>query len=294
MNVHNVASQPAAPVAENLDAAPVGQAAPAARADNASSIINKEIIAGFRAWPVWMSMGWDDVRQRYRRSIIGPFWITLSMGVFILVLSIIYSRLFRMELQTYMPYLAAGIIIWGFIAQSTNESCLAFHESARIIKQIKLPYSSYILRVVWRNFIVFLHTIIIFIPVAIIFGVAPSLATLYVIPGLVLLCINQFWVAMMLAVLSTRYRDMVPIVQTGVQIMMFATPIMWPVSALSGATWIADINPLYHLMELVRAPILGDAPAVESWLVAIGLAIAGNAATAVLVAAKSRRLVFWL
>jgi ABC-type polysaccharide/polyol phosphate export permease len=294
MNVHNIASQPAAPVAENLSAAALPKAVPPAVASSAGRVVAEEMIAGFRAWPIWMTMGWDDVRQRYRRSIIGPFWITLSMGVFILVLSIIYSRLFRMELHTYMPYLSVGIIVWGFIAQATNESCVAFHESARIIKQIKLPYSVYVLRVLWRNFIVFLHTIVIFVPVAIVFGVVPSLATFCVIPGLALLCINQFWVGIVLAVLSTRYRDMVPIVQTGVQIMMFATPIMWPVSALNGAMLIADVNPLYHLIELVRAPALGEAPAALSWLVAIGLAVAGNAVAAALVAAKSRRVVFWL
>src|SRR5580692_2872750 len=103
--------------------------------------ISEEIVAGFYAWPVWVIMGWDDIRQRYRRSVIGPFWITLSMGVFILLLGVIYSRLFHTDIATYIPYLAAGIPLWGFISQTTNESCVAFHESGRIIKQIKLPFT---------------------------------------------------------------------------------------------------------------------------------------------------------
>src|SRR5580658_8535346 len=68
--------------------------------------ISAELLAGFRAWRIWMILGWDDIRQRYRRSVLGPFWITLSTGMFILLLGIIYSRLFHMELQHYMPYLS--------------------------------------------------------------------------------------------------------------------------------------------------------------------------------------------
>ena len=216
------------------------------------------------------------------------------MGLFILLLGIIYSRLFHMNLETYMPFLSVGYILWCFIAQTTNESCMAFHESHRIIKQIKLPFSIYILRVVWRNFIVFLHTIVIFIPVAIIFKVVPTLAMLYVLPALFLVLVNVTWVALLLALLTTRYRDMLPIVATCVQIMLFATPIMYPVSSLNDATIIAEINPLYHLIELVRAPILGTAPEFRSWLVAGGIAILGSVFATALLVSKSKRIVFWL
>jgi ABC-type polysaccharide/polyol phosphate export permease len=262
--------------------------------DSSASILSAELVAGFYAWRVWMILGWDDIRQRYRRSVIGPFWITLSMGMFILLLGIIYSRLFHTDVQTYIPFLSAGFTIWGFMSQSVNESCQAFHESARIIKQIKLPYSIYLLRVVWRNFIIFLHTVVIFVPVAIIFRVTPTWSTLLVIPGLFLVCVNVIWVGLVLSILSTRFRDMQPIVGTMVQITMFATPIMWPVTSLSGGTFIAEINPVYHLIDIVRAPMLGSAPELRSWAVAAVLAIVGSIFASLLLASKSRRIVFWL
>jgi ABC-type polysaccharide/polyol phosphate export permease len=262
--------------------------------DTVGSIISAEILAGFRAWPVWMILGLDDIRQRYRRSVLGPFWITLSTGVFILLLGVIYSRLFHMSLQNYMPFLSVGYILWGFISQTTNDSCMAFHDGSRIIKQIKLPYSVYILRVVLRNLIVFMHTIVIFIPIAFIFRIVPNSTTLFVLPGFFLVCVNVTWVAAILAILSTRYRDMPPIVTPCVQIMLFATPIMWPASSLNSAAIIAEINPLYHLIELVRAPMLGMAPEVQSWLISGGLAIVGSALAIALLVSKSRRIVFWL
>lgn len=279
-----------APLAAVVPAATTGQpTAPAT--ETIADVISAELLGGFQAWPIWMTLGLDDIRQRYRRSVLGPFWITLSMGIFILLLGVIYSRLFHVNVATYMPFLSVGYIVWGFISSATNESCMAFQEGSRIIKQIKLPYSIYVLRVVWRNFIVFLHTIVIYIPVAIIFKVVP---TFYVVPGFFLVCVNQIWVAIILAIVSTRYRDIQPIVGTAIQLAMFATPIMWPVSSLGKDTIIAEMNPIYHLIEIVRAPMLGVAPEMQSWLVAIGMAIAGSMLATALLVSKSRRIVFWL
>jgi len=259
-----------------------------------TDIVAAEIFDGFRAWRVWSVLGWDDIRQRYRRSILGPFWITLSMGVFILVLGVIYSRLFHIDPSTYMPYLSVGYVVWGFISSVANDSCVAFHEGSRIIKQIKLPFTTYVFRVVCRNFIVFLHTIVIFVPVAIYFKIMPTWNTFLAIPGLFLVVVNVTWVAATLAIFSTRYRDVQPIVGTIVQLMMFATPIMWSVSSLGNETLIAEINPIYHLIEIVRGPMLGAAPELRSWLVACGLATVGSLLAAALLVSKARRIVFWL
>ena len=151
-------------------------------------------------------------------------------------------------------------------------------------------------RIVWRNFIVFLHTIgLVFIPVS---GVLPRLAgsssVVLVVPGLILLLGNLLWVALILAILAARFRDTIQIVTTVTQIMLFATPIMWPVSSLEGATWIAEINPVYHLIELVRAPLLGTAPDPISWLVTVGMLAGGWTLALLLLKRASKRIVFWI
>jgi lipopolysaccharide transport system permease protein len=254
----------------------------------------RDLLSAFKAWPLWTMLGWNDIRQRYRRSTLGPFWITLSMAVFIGVLGVIYSRIFHVDVEVYLPFLTAGYVTWGFISQVINESCGAFQEGERIIKQIRLPYGLYVFRVIWRNFIILLHTIVIFIPVALLFHVAPGFGTFLVIPGLVLLLANLSWIGLTLAILATRFRDMPQIVATGTQILMFATPIMWPVSVLNGAPWIAEINPLYHFIELVRAPLLGSEPAALSWIVAIGTLALGSALSLTLLSRASNRIVFWV
>jgi ABC-type polysaccharide/polyol phosphate export permease len=294
MNVHDLAKQStAAPNSITLAPAP-GDIGTADSTDSAAEIIRTEIIEGLRAWPVWFILGWDDIRARYRRSVIGPFWITLSMGFFILLLGVIYSRLFHQELHYYLPYLAVGYITWGFMSANITESCYAFLESGGIIKQIKLPFLVYVMRVIWRNFIVFLHTAVIYIPLAIIFKLPLSLTMLYAIPGLLLVCLNQVWLVTLLAIITTRFRDLQPIVVTAVQIMMFVTPIMWMVKQSDDTAVIAQINPVSHLISLVREPMLGTVPEPLSWVVALGLLIVGSAAATALLVSKSRRIVFWL
>ena len=216
--------------------------------------IDRDLLAGIRAWRLWTMLGWNDIRQRYRRSVLGPFWITISMAVFITLLGEIYSHIFKIGLKTYLPYLSLGYIIWGFVATTTSESFVSFQESERVIRQIRLPYSIYVFRVVWRNFIVFLHTWVVYILVAVVFGIKPNLSMLFVVPGFLLLYLNLVWVALALAILSTRFRDLLQIVSTAVQILLFATPIMWPLSTLGNSTIIAEINRC-HLIELVlRSP----------------------------------------
>jgi ABC-type polysaccharide/polyol phosphate export permease len=220
--------------------------------------------------------------------------MTLSTGVLVVALGIIYSRIFQSDIKTYLPYLALGFIVWGFISSTVNESCGAFAESERIIKQIKIPFSVFVLRVVWRNFIVLMHTIILFIPIAIFFRTSPHFTALLVLPGLAILYINLMWVGVILAVLSTRFRDVQQIVTSVMQIAIFATPVMWQVSNLGEITLVADINPLYHWLELVRGPLIGALPSTSSWIASIASAVLGTVLAVLLLRRASRRIAYWL
>jgi lipopolysaccharide transport system permease protein len=264
------------------------------RQSRGSATFGQDFYQGIVAWRLWSSLAWGDIKQRYRRSVLGPFWITLSMAVLILVLGYIHSNIFHTDIKTYLPFLSLGFILWGFVSTTITESGNAFRESARIIKQVKVPYSIHILRVLWRNFIVLLHTIVIFIPVSLVFALKPNAAILLALPGLVLVCVNLAWLELVLAILSTRFRDVPLIVATLVQVTMFATPIMWPVETLGDRRFIADVNPMYHLIELVRAPLLGTTPAQLSWIVAAGMAVAGWIVALALFNRVCRSIVYWL
>ena len=253
-----------------------------------------DLYRGLRAWRLWTMLGWNDIRLRYRRSVLGPLWLTLSMAIFITTLGFIYSRIFHTELRVFLPYIAVGFITWGFMSTTINESCSAFLESESVIRQVRLPFSAFMMRVTWRNFIVMLHTIITIVPIWLFFGVIPSGTMLLAIPGIVVLYINLIWIGLMIAILSTRFRDVPQIVQTALQVMVFATPIMWPVDTLGDNRLVADLNPAFHLIELVRAPLTGGVPAALSWQVGIGMALIGPLLAAALFQRSARRIVYWL
>ena len=194
----------------------------------------------------------------------------------------------------FLPYIAMGLIVWGFISSTTTDACSAFIENAGIIKQIRLPHTLFVMRMIWRSFIVFLHTVVLIIPIAIWFRMEFGFGALLAIPGMLLVGLNQVWIAIVIGILATRFRDIVQLVATAIQISMFVTPIMWPLSAIPDARFIAEINPFYHLIELVRAPLLGSAAEPLSWIVVLVMCAIGYTLAAMMLTRASPRLVYWL
>jgi ABC-type polysaccharide/polyol phosphate export permease len=269
-------------------------AVPAMPARATRDPLGHDIYEGLGSWRLWSVLGWNDIRRRYRRSILGPLWMTLSMSLLVGALGFLYSHIFRAEIQTYLPYLTLGFVVWAFISTCVKESCQAFGAHADLIKQINVPFSIHVLRVLWANVIVFLHTIVIIVPIWIYFRQSPQLVGVLALPGLLLITLNLVWVGIVLAILNARFRDISQIVETFLQIAVFATPIMWPVSALGEHAVIVEINPIYHLIELVRAPLTGHAPTALSWMVTVAGVAVGLLMAALLLRRVERRIVYWL
>ena len=235
----------------------------------------RDVVEGACAFRLWGMLGWQDVRQRYRRSTLGPFWLTISMGALVGGLGVLYAGLFRMDVADYLPFVAAGLIIWGLLSGLITEGCAAFIGAEGIIKQVNLPLSVHVYRVVWRNLIVFAHNVAIYVAAAVIFSIQPGWTGLLVLPGLALLCLNGVWMGLLFGLVSARFRDVPQIAASVVQVAFFLTPIIWKPELLPDRTFVLDLNPFFHLVELVRAPLLGQAPGLVSWLAAAGITLGG-------------------
>lgn len=230
------------------------------------ALTDRDVLAGARAWRLWTTWAWLDMLQRYRRSMIGPFWTTLSMGLTVGGMGVVFGTLFNQKLSDFFPFLTAGMITWQLISTLITESCLIFIANERIIKQLNLPLSIYAQRNTMKQLIIFAHHFVIYIVIAFIFGIRINFATLIAPIGIAIIYVNGFLMALLVGTLCTRFRDIPPIVTNLVQLAFFVTPVMWKPELLGDRAYIAHFNPLTHFVEIVRRPLLGEMPDMISFI----------------------------
>lgn len=264
--------------------------------NNPLTIALSDIISALRRYSLVGMLGWQDVRQRYRRSALGPFWLTISMGVMIGTIGIVFGQIFNSPMQEFLPFLAIGMILWGFISSVITEGCIGFIAAEGIIKQLPIPLFLHILRIIWRNALILAHNIIIFPLVLLVVGKSLNGLALIFIPGFFLVLINLAWMALILAVFCARYRDLPQIVGSVLQVVFYLTPIMWLPSLLPerAGSYLLDINPAYHLIEIVRSPLLGQLPSATNWVVSLVLALVGWGMAIAIYGRYKRRIAYWL
>lgn len=254
-----------------------------------------DIAGGTARWWIWSSMAWEDIRLRYRGSILGPFWLTLSMAVMIATLGLVYSTIFKARIHTYLPFLTLGLLLWTFISAILTEGCNCFIGAEGIIRQVRMPFTIHVLRILYRNLIVLGHNAVVYLVVALLFAVPVGARALLALPGLALQIANGMWVCLLLGMLSARFRDIVPIVASLIQIVFFTTPILWLPNSLNGHyQWIVDFNPIYAMVEIVRAPLLGEPVPASLWGLALAVTVLGWAATLSAFARFRARIPFWV
>lgn len=253
----------------------------------------RDFIEGLKLIRISIFLGCEDIRQRYIRTALGPFWIVLSTCISALVMSVVMGALFSQNITATLPFIMAGLTTWSYIAVSITDGTNLFITSGHIIGFFNLPISIQIYRALVRNFLIFLHGLVITMIIILIFGDMNDKVFL-IIPGLFLLMLNLTWVMTICAIFSTRYRDVQQIITILLGIVPFVTPIFWKKSFLATRTWIVDFNPAYHAIEIVRAPLLGEAPPVQSYLIMLFLAFIGNGLMLLLMNKYRNRIVYWL
>ncbi|MEP7305226.1 MAG: ABC transporter permease [Acidobacteriota bacterium] len=250
---------------------------------------------GFTEWRIWLLLGMNDIRQRYQRSRIGQFWITLSMLVTIAALGVVYSYLFRMSIRDYLPSLTMGILVWALISAMVTDACYVFTGAESYLRQVPMSKSIFVHRMLVRNLVTFAHNVTIVPLLYAVFGVWPGWPVLLAPVGLVIVTVNAFWVGLLMGTLCARFRDLPQIVASLLQIAFFVTPVMWKQEQLPReVSWIVDLNPLATFLRLVRDPFLGTVPKPSAYLMGIGMMAVGFAVTIPFFARFRARIVYWL
>ena len=171
-----------------------------------------DIIDGLLAFRIWTRLGWQEVKRRYRRTVFGPFWATLSIGMFIGGMVFIWAPLFHADVRSYLPFLSAGLVAWTFATALITEGCGTYTAGVSLITQLNFPYTVLNFMVVWRNIIVFFHNVVIVVIVVIALQVPVSWKTLLLFPGIAIVAVNGAWMTVLFGMLSARFRDIPPFV----------------------------------------------------------------------------------
>lgn len=253
-----------------------------------------DLVGGVRAWRLWSKFAWHDMIARYRRSWVGPFWIMLSTAVFIGALSVVYGTLFRMDIREYVPYVAIGVVAWGFISAVANESLTTFVEAEAYIRQIRVNLFVYVLRVVWRNVLVFAHQFVVVLVVLVLFGKLDIRTLPLAIVGMFLFLSQAMWVTPLLGLLGTRFRDLHQIMTNALQVLFFVTPVLWSPALLGSRRWIADLNPLSSVIAIVREPLLGSVPTAGDYAAVLAITVPGVVLAMLMYGRFRARTVYWL
>jgi len=253
-----------------------------------------DFVAGLRLWEMWSRLSWNEVRRRYRRTMLGPMWVTVSLLVFATVMSFVWATLWKQNVVEFLPFLLSGLIPWTMISAAIGESCATFLAGEGLMKSRQFPYSILVYGVLARNVVIFGHNLVAYLIVAVLCGVQLGFVTLLLVPSLLIVLVNCGWICMLVAILCLRFRDFQQLVASVLQVSMFVTPVFWSASQLQGRrAIIVDANVLYHMIELMRRPLLGELPTLLSFAVCIATAIVGWAFALWLFARKRHRLAYW-
>ncbi|MCP3680356.1 MAG: ABC transporter permease [Gammaproteobacteria bacterium] len=256
----------------------------------------QDICQGFQYWRIWLMLSWQDICMRYRRSVLGPLWITASTAIMIYSMGFLYSHLLaHAELKSYFPVLASGIVTWQLISMIIKDANSCLIEANTLLLNQKLPYTLFLFRIIIRNLIIFLHNLLAVIPAVIIFKVPINGASLFLFFSLLLVFINGYLYGALLFMLGSRYRDTQQLVESLIQVAFFLTPVIWDPSRLSQKyQFILYFNPFAQFVQLCRMPMLGQIPPFHTIVITLLLTLLGIILMVPLFCKCRRHIIYWL
>lgn len=254
----------------------------------------EDLAGALSRWRLAWALARSDIMHRYRGSVLGPFWLTLSTGIMLTTLGILYAKLFRIDVADYLPYLAVSLILWSLVSNLVNDATICLTSQEGVIRQMPLPYSVHALRSVLRNAVIAAHNLPLIAVVFWVFGIGVGWTLLLAIPGLLLVLAAGFAASILLGMVCARFRDIPPIIASVIQIAFFLSAILWKPEMVGQWEPLLPLNPFFAVTEVVRAPIMGHSGSIFVWLAAVAWVGALSAAACSFFVRFRGRIAFWV
>lgn len=204
----------------------------------------------------WLYLGYQEIILKYRRSILGPWWSTSAIALMITMLSYLWSKIFGLSLEHYVPYFAIGYTLWLFFSTCITESCTLLYENSNIIKQTKVPIIAFSVKLLIKNLLIFFHNLVVVIFIIIFMCDVSFINIATSIFFFILFCFNIYLAVITISILSARFYDFSQIIINFIQLLFFVTPIIWEPEFLKDKIWVNNLNPLFHWINLIREPLM--------------------------------------
>lgn len=256
----------------------------------------KDLISSLKAHEYWTYSVWLKFGLTYRKTSLGPLWLVASPAVFVGFLGYLFSKVNGSELSVFVPHLAIGYVTWMFIYGALNSSPTIFTKKRSEILQGQMRLTDLVLSEIFHGLLTYFHQMLVVVAVFIYFAKVPDAYALVSLIGLFFVVLNSIWVYLAAGILGSRFRDLDEIVSAAVRLGFFITPIIWiPQNGQGGVLGaFLILNPIYHFLELVRAPLLGNPVAPVSWGVVIFITVFGFLAVELLYRRTSRLVPLWV
>lgn len=254
-----------------------------------------DLLTGGKNWRLWMALANEDLAQRFRRTVIGVAWVSITFGLFIGAKVIVFGSIMKVPMAEYALYVTLGFLAWGFIIASVTDGCSVFANSENWIKGVNTPLSLFIYQSIARNFTMLLYSGLAGFLILLVMRHPLTFKALMAIPALAIYIVNAMWISMVMGVITARYRDVLHLVSTAMRIIFFLTPILWmPRQFGPGLRKYADYNPFTHYLAVFRQPILYDDFAWRSWIIVLCITAVGVILGLAVFSKFRKRIVFWL
>jgi ABC-type polysaccharide/polyol phosphate export permease len=257
----------------------------------------QDLSSAFKMNELSLSLAWTEVRLKYIRTKIGPFWETLSLAILLFTLAVLWSKLWKIEINEYLPHLVSGMIIWRYMALIITDGCLIFTRHDYIFKSVPMPFSVLVIKHIYAGIFLFLHHL----PIIIIFNLILKLDFItinlfYLIYSVPIFLITSYSAIIILAITSTRFRDIHSLTASLVSVLVFFTPIFWTIDQMGeiGRKYFVTPNIIYHYIEIFRKPLIGHSPNFFSVIFTFIFTILIFIFSMYLLNKYKKRIIFWI
>jgi len=257
----------------------------------------KDLTASFQFPEYWLYSTWMKFGLQYRKTTLGPLWLMISPAVFVIMLGFLFSSVNARPLDVFMPYMSVGYITWTLMVGIISNSTPLFHQRRSELLQGDMRLTDIVLSNLFTTFLQFLHQTPILIAVFIFFKITIApLALLISLLGIILILLNGVWLSIVCGIIGTQFRDLAEVISAVMRLAFFITPIIW--MHQNGAGGILGVylvlNPFFHFLEVVRAPLLGNTIPQLTWIIVLSVTCLGYILAISLYRIQARRIPLWV